>query len=242
MRGVLGLLVGLTGVIGLSGQAAAQEKNGLPGIDTGRGGKGRTTLRLLREPTGRLSGVLTGATGFEIRLAGRADGDLAEGTITDGQGRGLFAAKSDGDHLVLVLAAAGKDDQPDPARALNLVPDCVDSLAAAPGASEAAPSSGNAPGAVGGAAPPAAEPTRPQASPVELSPAARQWDRRLRSQRLTQLSSDSSGRGGYRSRRGRDLGTNGQFFSSAASSVSVCVPGATGEAQAATRPPARGRS
>ena len=187
MRGVLGLLVGLTGVIGLSGQAAAQEKNGLPGIDTARGGKGSITLRLLQEPTGRRTRVLTGATGFQIRLAGRAEGDLAEGTITDGQARGLCAAKRDGDHLVLVLAAAGKGGQPDPAWALTLVPDCGDSLAASPGASEATPSSGEAPGAIGGAAPPAAEPTRPQASPVELSPAAREWDQRLRRERLTLL-------------------------------------------------------
>ena len=242
MRGVLGLLVGLMGVIGLPDQAAAQEENGLPGIDTARGGKGSITLRLLQEPTGRRTRVLTGATGFQIRLAGRAEGDLAEGTITDGQARGLCAAKRDGDHLVLVLAAAGKDDQPDPACALNLVPDCGDWLAASPGASEAAPSSGEAPGAIGGAAPPAAEPTRPQASPVELSSAAREWDQRLRGQRLTLFSSDSSGGGGYCSRRDRYLGPNGQFCSSAASSVSVCVPGATGEARAATRTPARGRS
>jgi hypothetical protein len=244
-RPIARLLVGLGLVAALRTLALAEPEAGLTGTYTASSEKGTLTLFLVVDESGRLVGLLRGDSGGQMRLDGRADGPSAEGTITDGRSRGVFAVHLDGSRLGMAMAEMGRDGLIDPSRALRLTLHRVDTETAGAPASSSGPA-GAAPGAV---APPASSPetaasppgaaspevgSAPSASaPPEsatASPAAREWEARLRGQRLTQLSGYSSGGGGggYTSERHFYLCSNGSFVSSGQSSVSVYVPGATG--------------
>lgn len=213
----------------LPGAAAAQS---LTGSYVHDGPAGRVTLSLEQQGTA-LTGLMKGADGSVFRLEGALQEGAATGTIRSDEGAGWFAAGLVEGALKLIVAEV------DPSTG---VPDLTNGWEmdfragseaeapeiAAPASPPPPPRPGSPPaaGGVPEAGPGAGAGVPPQKEDTQL---LREWLQHLRGMRLTYMNSYDSGggSGGYSDRWEADLCSDGTFFYSSSSSLTVNVPGAS---------------
>jgi hypothetical protein len=78
------------------------------------------TLQLRQDPTGNLTGTLSGANGATFHLNGKVEEDVAFGICSGEQGGAYFEAEMEGNNLFLTLVEAGANGIPDYSKSRQL--------------------------------------------------------------------------------------------------------------------------